>query len=280
MQRLSCILFVILLLCATAQFGRAQFTCKPEDVKWEKPAATFTAAQLTPGKYAKVVRDAAAIGGKAMTVTAGEGRDSDIFSGGWAPVKTDAKYAVAFRLRMRMGEVAVTKEAHAIYVGTEGQAAAFFMPNAVRLEAIYRAKRDDPATESVLQWYFINAPDLDSVKDYHDYVIRFERPLPGFVGFRAYWYGRAFCSVWVDQVRLQEEPLPAEADELKTTTLDGQVTVRHDHPCTLVYSGPYNWTYHIPDCLGGKCELLGKPFFGDGCPAEPFPETPDRPGEI
>ena len=31
--------------------------------------------------------------------------------------------------------------------------------------------------------------------------------------------------------------------------------IDHAAPATLVWAGPYNWTYHIPEIVGGKCEL-------------------------
>ena len=217
------------------QTTTAQLVIKPEDVAWKTATATFDAMNMSPGKWAKVVDDPKAASGKAVAVKVGEGRASHILSGGWAPVKTDAKYAAAFRLRMDLSVTPDTDVAKVLYPGTESLAATFHMASPLRLEAVHRAKADDPATETVVQWYLVDAPSQAAVKDYHDYVIRFERPLPGFVGFKIYWFGRAYCSVWVDQVRLLEEPLLSEVEALKDRTVEG-IKIDHAVPATLVWA--------------------------------------------
>ena len=241
-----------------SQTAIAQLVSKPEDVKWTTVTATFDAAQLPLGKWAKVVDDPKAANGKAVAVKVGEGRASHILAGGWAPLKTDAKYTAAFHLRMDMSITPDTDVAKVLYPGTESLAATFHMASPLRLEAVHRTWVDDASTETVLQWYLVDAPSQAAVKDYHDYVIRFERPLPGFVGFRVYWFGRAYCSVWVDRIRLLEEPLPSEAEALKDTKVEG-IKIDHAAPATLVWAGPYNWTYRIPEVIGGKCELGAPP---------------------
>ena len=94
----------LLLLAFTAQVAWGQLTAKPEEVKWSQVSATFSADKMTIGTYAKLVDDAKATDGKAVTVTAGEGRDSYITSGGWAPVRrmhaTRRLFACAWRWRM------------------------------------------------------------------------------------------------------------------------------------------------------------------------------------
>lgn len=252
------LVFILLLMAFTAQVAWGQYFAKPEELKWQKTTATFTVGKMTPGPWAKVVNDPTAVDGKAVAVTAGEGRDCHMVSGGWMPVSADAKYTMAFHLRMKMADIAIAEKAHVLYAGTEGRGGEFYMPSPLRLEAIHRTRLDDPSTESVVQWYFVDAPSLDAVKDYHDYTIKFERPVSGFIGFRIYWFGRVFCSAWVDQVKVLEEPLPSEAEQLKSVKLDGKVTVNHQTPATLVCTGPFNWTYHIPDCIGGKCAMTGK----------------------
>lgn len=224
----------VLLQAFTVQIAWGQLTSKPEDVKWTTVSATFFAPKMTLGQYARIVDDPGATQGKAVAAFAGSGRDSHLISGGWVPVKTDATYSVAFRLRMELANVTVADQAHVMYVGTEGRSAEAYMPFPLRLEVIHRLKRDDPATESVAQWYFVDAPSADAVKDYHDYVVKFERPVPGFVGFRVYWYGRAFASVWLDQIKLLEEPLPSEAEQLKDVAPDGPMRINHQRPLTLV----------------------------------------------
>ena len=192
---------MIISIVAGVQNATAQLVTKPEDVAWKTATAKFDATSMLPGKWAKVVEDPKATSGKAIAVKVGEGRASHILTGGWAPVKTDAKYAAAFRLRMDLSVTPDTDVAKVLYPGTESLAATFHMASPLRLEAVHRTKADDPATETVIQWYLVDAPSQSAVKDYHDYVIRFERPLPGFVGFKVYWFGRAYCSVWIDQVR-------------------------------------------------------------------------------
>ena len=253
---LSVIMFSFIV--AGVQDATAQLVSKPENVAWKTATARFDATTMLPGKWAKVVDDAKATGGRAIAVKVGEGRASHILTGGWAPVKTDAKYAAAFRLRMDLSVVPDTDVAKVLYPGTESLAATFHMASPLRLEAVHRTKVDDPATETVIQWYLVDAPSQSAVKDYHDYVIRFERPLPGFVGFKVYWFGRAYCSVWIDQVRLREEPLLSEAEALKDIKVEG-IKIDHAVPATLVWAGPYNWTYRIPEVVGGKCELGAPP---------------------
>ena len=173
------------------QTAAAQLVSKPESVKWTSVTATFDTKDMSPGKWAKVVDDPKSSSGKAIAVKVGEGRASHILTGGWAPVKTDAKYAAAIRLRMDLSVTPDTDVAKVLYPGTESLAATFHMASPLRLEAIHRTKADDPATETLVQWYLVDAPSQAAVMDYHDYVIRFERPLPGFVGFKVYWFGRA-----------------------------------------------------------------------------------------
>ena len=257
-------LIATILLLLSLSFAGAQYFAHPEDTRWNKPFAVFHAHDLTIGKYARVVTDAAASDGKAVQVTAGSGRDSHMFAGGWAPVKTDAAYAVAFRLRLSMIDINVAKNAQVLYVGTESMANGFHMPAPLRLEVIHRTVKDDPRTESVVQWYFVDAPSLDAVKDYHDYVLKFDHPMPGFIGVRAYWFGRAYATVWMDKATVQETALPSEAEQLKDVTLDGPLTVDHHLPNTLVCTGPYNWTYHIPNVVGGKCSMVSNELIGDG----------------
>ena len=175
---------------------------------------------------------------------------------------------------MALENVTVADKAHVMYVGTEDHSAEAYMPFPLRLEVIHRTKRDDPATESVVQWYFVDAPGADAVKDYHDYVVKFERPVPGFVGFRVYWFGRAFSSVWLDQVKLLEEPLPSEAQQLNGVKLDGQLHVSHQQPLTLVCSGPYDWAYHLPDAIGGQCGMAPGTMSAAGLSSMPaLPDT-------
>jgi hypothetical protein len=155
--------------------------------------------------------------------------------------------------------------AKVLYPGTENLAATFHMASPLRLEAVYRAKADDPTGESLIQWYLVDAPSQAAVKDYHDYIIRFERPPAGFVGFRVYWFGRAYCSVWIDQVRLLEEPLMSEAEQLKGVKVEG-LAVDHAASATLVWAGVYNWTYRIPDAIGGRCVWGSPPEIASALP--------------
>ena len=154
----------------------------------------------------------------------------------------------AFHLRLDMSITPDADVAKVLYPGTESLAATFHMASPLRLEAVHRTRVDEPSTETVLQWYLVDAPSQASVRNYHDYLIRFERPLPDFVGFKIYWFGRAYCSVWVDQIRLLEEPLPSEAAALKDTQAES-IKVDHTTPATLVWAGPYNWTYRISPLL-------------------------------
>ena len=228
-------LSVLVGLLFAVQSAQAQLVAKPEDVKWTEMAAVFPAAKLTAGQWARMVDDSRASGGKAIAAMVGQGRASHIVSGGWAPVKTDASYAVAFRLRMDMTVVPDADVAKVLYPGTENLAATFHMASPLRLEAVHRTHADDPATETVLQWYLVDAPSQAVVRDYHDYVIKFDRPRPGFVGFRVYWFGRAYCSVWLDHVRLKESALPSEAQQLKDAKI-GRLSVDHAVPATLVWA--------------------------------------------
>ena len=81
---------VAIAVALTCQSSKAQLVAKPENVKWTTVTATFDAAQMSPGKWAKVVDDPAAAHGNAVAVKVGEGRASHILTGGWAPLKTDA----------------------------------------------------------------------------------------------------------------------------------------------------------------------------------------------
>ena len=270
----------MLALCGATQSLFAQLSAKPADVQWQQPFLTFQAWQGTPGPYASVVADAQARSGKAVAVAAGVCRDSNIVSGGWTPVKTDASYEMAFRLRMNMKDVHVKEKATVAYAGTENisAAAVMHMPSPLRLEVLYRAKRDDPSTEAVLQWYVIDAASVDAVLAYHDYVLKFTRPISGVVGYRIYLFGRAYCSVWVDQVSLRETTLPTEAEQLKAVKTDGPLLINHRQPTTLVWAGPYNWVYRIPDVIGGKCVMLHgtKDMAGIGS----MPTLPDSAAEL
>jgi hypothetical protein len=93
----------------------AQLISKPEDVKWDVVTATFSTEQMTPGKWARVVDDPTPAKGKAVAVKVGEGRASHILAGGWGRVKTDAKYAAAFHLRMDMSITPDTDVAKVLY---------------------------------------------------------------------------------------------------------------------------------------------------------------------
>jgi len=148
------VLSVIALICVVAgvRTTSAQLVAKPEDVAWKTATAAFDAMKMLPGKWAKVVDDPKAISGKAIAVKVGEGRASNILAGGWAPVKTDAKYAAAFRLRMDLSVTPDTDVAKVLYPGTESLAATFHMASPLRLEAVHRTKADDPATETVVTY--------------------------------------------------------------------------------------------------------------------------------
>ena len=257
-MRTDALLVTAFSLVSCAVPASAQLSAKPEDVNWPRATATFEAGKMTPGRWANVVSDPRASGGKAICARAGTGRASHILSVGWVPVKTDAKYTAAFHLRLDLTVVPDSTVAKVIYPGTENLATTFHMASPLRLESVHRTKIDDPSTESVVQWYLVDAPSQAAVQDYHDYVIRFERPLPGFVGFRVYWFGRAYCSAWIDRVRLLEEPLPSEAEQLKSAPIPS-LEIDHKAPTTLVWAGVYNWTYHIPEVIGGNCILASPP---------------------
>ena len=136
-------------IVAGVQNATAQLVTKPEDVAWKTATAKFDTTSMLPGKWAKVVEDPKATSGKAIAVKVGEGRASHVLTGGWAPVKTDAKYAAAFRLRMDLSVTPDTDVAKVLYPGTESLAATFHMASPLRLEAVHRTKADDPATEWV-----------------------------------------------------------------------------------------------------------------------------------
>jgi hypothetical protein len=117
-------------------------------MKWPEAATTFQAEKMTAGQWARVVDDPDAAGGKAVSATVRRGRASHIVSGGWAPVKTDARYLAAFRLRMGLTVAPDTDVAKVLYPGTENLAATFHMASPLRLEAVHRTRADDPASVS------------------------------------------------------------------------------------------------------------------------------------
>ena len=169
----------------------------------------------------------------------------------------DANYEMAFRIRLDMKSVKLTYEDKVLYPGTEFQGASFMLAPPLRLEVVHRSNPDDPATESTLQWYYVKLNPED-YKDYRDYVIKFDQPVPGVVGYKVYWFGRAFCSAWLDGVKLRETPLPSEAEQLKGVTIP-PITVAQSRPGTLVWNGVFDWTYRIPEVIGGRCDR-GKPL--------------------
>lgn len=241
--------------------GMAQLTSSPVESNWSDVTAQYEAEALTLGRSAKVVDDAAASGHKAVAAVVSQGRAGHIVSGGWTPVKTDAAYEAAFRIRMDVRVVAPPDIEMPLYIGTEDKAASSIMGWPLRLEAVHRRDINDAGTESVVQWHFAKIPSPAAVKDYHDYVISFQHVPTGHVAFRVYWYGRAFCSVWIDKISLREQNLPSEAQQLAANAQPATAAISHQRPLTRVWPGMYHWTYRIPDLIGGACET-GRPVDG------------------
>ncbi len=244
--------FVLFLMCVALLPALAQYVADPGEANWPG-AKVFPATAFCHGA-GRIVADPAARGGKAVAALIGQGRASHIVSGGWLPVKTDAKYDIAFRLRFDVHVSAPSDLRLPIYLGTEDKAASSRMGWPLRLEAVYRPTPDDAAHECVLHWRFARLDDLKQAATYHDYVISVERPPVGVLGFRAYWYGRAFASTWVDQIAMRETPLPTEAEQLRGLP-EPDFTIHHGAPRTLVVNGVYGWTYQTPELVGGACEL-------------------------
>ncbi|MHB9133739.1 MAG: hypothetical protein ACYDBB_21965 [Armatimonadota bacterium] len=246
--------YLTVLFCLLCAPVFAQYTAAPTTAQWPDTLTTFQAEDCTAGPSAQLVDDAQAQGGKALAAIIGHGRAGHIFTGGWTPVRPDAKYEIAFRLRMDVHVVSPSDTAMPIYVGTEDKSASTRFGWPLRLEAIYRPDAGDAAHQSVIYWAMVNITDPKKVAEYQDYVIHVDRPPQGVIGFRAYWYGRAFSSIWIDAVKVRELPLPSEAEQLKGVKDPGALTVTHDKPHTLVVKGTYAWTYRLPELVGGPCD--------------------------
>ncbi len=232
----------------------AQQIADPVDVDWKDTVATYQAEALTVGPSARLVADAQAQEGKAVAAVIGQGRAGHILSGGWVPVRPDQKYEITFHMRFDVKVVSPADTPMPIYVGTEDKAASSRFGWPLRLEAVYKGSEKEAAV-SVIHWRFARISDVQQAGQYHDYVITVDTPPPGVVGFRAYWYGRAFASVWIDSVQVRALPAVTETEALKDVPAPA-FTIDHAHPKTLVVNGVYQWTYRVPELIGGPCEAV------------------------
>jgi uncharacterized membrane protein len=244
-------LAIALALCARTH---AQITAEPKEIQWTQTKAEFAAKDLRAGPSAKLVGDKLAASGQAVAALTGQGRAGHVVSGGWVPIRTDAAYEIAFRIRLDVRVTSPPDVELPIYLGTEDKAASTRFGWPLRLEAVYRKSDVDKGEPTVLSWAFVKITDPKKVASYNDYVIRFERPPTGLLGFRVYWYGRAFCSAWIESVKIREMPLPSEAKQIESAPPPPKLAIDHAKPRTLVVMDVYHWTYRLPEIVGGACD--------------------------
>ncbi len=237
---------------------RAQWSAKQDDITWDKPAASWPAAKMTLGSAATIVDDPAATTGTAVAAIAGKGRACHLISGGWLPCNANTAYEAAFRMRLEWHPVSPADLPMPIPISRFDTAGTGVSHRSwsVRLELVHRPTPQDAAHESVIKWAVIQMDgELKNYTQYHDYLIASERPMPGYLGVKAYWYGRGFCSTWIDTVHVKATPLPSESELLQNTPAP-TLTINHQQPRTLAVLGVYHWTYRLPELIGGPCDVV------------------------